>query len=217
MDLLRRRSSAGRHIHHHQRFREQYTLETLCLGTHFTKREIQSMYRGFKQHCPNGVLGVNRMKDIYAQLFPQGNAAAYANLVFQTLDQNRNGHLNFGEYLIMLSSMSRGSVNEKLHWIFNLYDVDRDGYVSTTDMYDLLSAIYQMVNHYCPSSTRASTSRASTSTPLGTNIKVLEHVQRVFSKFDTNKDGLITRDKFMEKCLKDETITRSLNVFDTVV
>ncbi|KAG1675637.1 hypothetical protein GQR58_014596 [Nymphon striatum] len=48
-DKERRREKSGRHIHHHQRFKEQYTLDTLSIGTHFTKREIQSIYRGFKQ------------------------------------------------------------------------------------------------------------------------------------------------------------------------
>ncbi|KAG1675636.1 Kv channel-interacting protein 4 [Nymphon striatum] len=223
--LLRRRSSAGRHIHHHQRFKEQYTLDTLSIGTHFTKREIQSIYRGFKQHCPSGVLGSDTLKEIYCQLFPQGNPTTYAHLVFKTLDQNdfrlfkfwSKLLLNFFilwaifEYLLMLSSMSRGSINEKLHWIFNLYDVDRDGYVTMRDMLELVSAVYDMM-HHC---TR--TSRASAAISKDKEVILHEHVQRFFKKFDPDEDGIITRDKFMEKCLKDENIIKSLAVLDTVM
>ncbi|KAG1675641.1 Calsenilin [Nymphon striatum] len=187
-DKERRREKSGRHIHHHQRFKEQYTLDTLSIGTHFTKREIQSIYRGFKQ-------------------IQQHTLILYSRHWIKTT----SGYLNFGEYLLMLSSMSRGSINEKLHWIFNLYDVDRDGYVTMRDMLELVSAVYDMM-HHC---TR--TSRASAAISKDKEVILHEHVQRFFKKFDPDEDGIITRDKFMEKCLKDENIIKSLAVLDTVM
>ncbi|KAG1675639.1 Kv channel-interacting protein 4 [Nymphon striatum] len=307
--LLRRRSSAGRHIHHHQRFKEQYTLDTLSIGTHFTKREIQSIYRGFKQirsyelpkitqyyvgqqdscyvgidHQPdttcsqqlqlisfefnvqNGwtkspVSALNGsealtcienwtdewaslsewslgIRHIERDLLPTVSSRNQINdkschfdcYVIQmkviTCYELKNYTLQEGvflpptkfsqpmlpnEYLLMLSSMSRGSINEKLHWIFNLYDVDRDGYVTMRDMLELVSAVYDMM-HHC---TR--TSRASAAISKDKEVILHEHVQRFFKKFDPDEDGIITRDKFMEKCLKDENIIKSLAVLDTVM
>lgn len=40
-------------------------------------------------------------------------------------------------------------------------------------------------------------------------------VDRVFRKLDLNQDGVITIEEFLEACLKDDLVTRSLQMFDT--
>lgn len=39
-------------------------------------------------------------------------------------------------------------------------------------------------------------------------------VDRVFRKLDLNQDGIITIEEFLEACLKDDLVTRSLQMFD---
>lgn len=39
-------------------------------------------------------------------------------------------------------------------------------------------------------------------------------VDRVFRKLDLNQDGIITMEEFLEACLKDDLVTRSLQMFD---
>lgn len=41
-----------------------------------------------------------------------------------------------------------------------------------------------------------------------------QQVDRVFRKMDLNQDGVITIEEFLEVCLKDEAITRALQMFD---
>lgn len=41
-----------------------------------------------------------------------------------------------------------------------------------------------------------------------------QQVDRVFKKLDLNQDGVITIEEFLEACLKDELITKSLEMFD---
>lgn len=45
--------------------------------------------------------------------------------------------------------------------------------------------------------------------------KAREQVERVFRKFDLNQDDVITIEEFLETCLKDDSITKSLQMFDT--
>lgn len=45
--------------------------------------------------------------------------------------------------------------------------------------------------------------------------KARDQVDRVFRKFDLNQDGVITIEEFLEICLKDDTVTKSLQMFDT--
>ncbi|CAG2173063.1 unnamed protein product, partial [Oppiella nova] len=42
-----------------------------------------------------------------------------------------------------------------------------------------------------------------------------EHANKVFERLDVHKNGYITYDQFMEICLKDETIIRSMQFLDT--
>lgn len=54
-----------------QRYRPD-SLASICKTTKFSEPEIKRMYRGFKAHCPNGMVKEDTFKVIYAQFFPQG-------------------------------------------------------------------------------------------------------------------------------------------------
>lgn len=41
------------------------------------------------------------------------------------------------------------TITEKLHWIFNLYDIDGDGFISKNEMQIIVSAIYDMLGIKC--------------------------------------------------------------------
>lgn len=47
-------------------------LSALAAKTRFSKKEIQMMYRGFKQECPTGYVDEEAFKQIFSQFFPQG-------------------------------------------------------------------------------------------------------------------------------------------------
>ena len=50
--------------------------------------------------------------------------------------------------MTILSKVSRGSVEEKLQWIFGLYDLDGDGLISKEEMLDVVGSIYEMLGRY---------------------------------------------------------------------
>lgn len=52
------------------------------------------------------------------------------------------------EFLTILSKVSRGSVEEKLQWVFGLYDLDGDGLISKEEMLDVVGSIYEMLGRY---------------------------------------------------------------------
>ena len=49
--------------------------------------EVRSLYRAFKQECPNGIVDEETFKNVYEKIFPLGDASQYAHLVFQAIDR----------------------------------------------------------------------------------------------------------------------------------
>ena len=47
-----------------------------------------------------------------------------------------------------LSQASRGTVQEKLRWVFCLYDLNGDGYITKAEMTSVAAAIYDMLGRF---------------------------------------------------------------------
>lgn len=162
------------------------------------------MYRGFKQECPSGMVKEETFKIIYSQFFPRGaDASQYAHFVFNTFDQDHTGAITFTDFVIGLSVLSRGSLQEKLRWTFNLYDINGDGYITKDELARIVKAVYDLMGKAVEPMVEENTTR--------------EHVERVFQKLDLNKDGVVTIDEFMDSCTKDENISKSMSVLDTIL
>ncbi|CDQ61060.1 unnamed protein product [Oncorhynchus mykiss] len=105
-------------------------LDKLQEQTKFTKKELQVLYRGFKnvnyihsisiwfsafklfnlgkmfRECPSGVVNEDTFKTIYSKFFPQGDSGAYAHFLFEAFDTNKNGSVSFEVRLFLLLSTS---------------------------------------------------------------------------------------------------------------
>uniref|UniRef100_A0A8C4RD41 Potassium voltage-gated channel interacting protein 3 n=1 Tax=Erpetoichthys calabaricus TaxID=27687 RepID=A0A8C4RD41_ERPCA len=207
-------------------------LDQLQAQTKFTKKELQSLYRGFKnvseglwedpkhpihlihtvifstssfisQECPSGLVDEETFKTIYSQFFPQGDATTYAHFLFNAFDIDRNGSIRFEDFVIGLSVLLRGTVNEKLNWAFNLYDINKDGYITKEEMLAIMKSIYDMMGRY--------------TYPIVRDDAPFEHVEKFFQKMDRNRDGVVTIDEFIETCQKDENIMNSMQLFENVI
>jgi hypothetical protein len=71
------------------------SVEDIVQKTKFTKREVQLIYRSFKQLCPSGVIQKSTFQEIYSNFFPHGNARIYSDMVFKSFDSHSNGFINF--------------------------------------------------------------------------------------------------------------------------
>ncbi|XP_047483450.1 neuronal calcium sensor 1-like [Penaeus chinensis] len=187
---------------HVQRYRPE-ELDKLAKTTKFSRKEIQLIYRGFKQECPTGLIDEEGFKGIFSQFFPLGDATHYAHYVFNTFTQNNQGQISFEDFLAALSTVSRGSTQEKLQWIFGLYDVNNDGLITKTEMVDVVTAIYEMMGR--------------STEPQVEETSAKEHVEKIFHLIDTNQDGAITIEELAEWVSRDDTIIQSLSMMDTVL
>uniref|UniRef100_A0A3Q3W6U7 EF-hand domain-containing protein n=1 Tax=Mola mola TaxID=94237 RepID=A0A3Q3W6U7_MOLML len=162
-------------------------LDRLVQQTNFSKKELQVLYRGFKNECPRGVVDEETFKNIYSQFFPQGGPARPLLSTFQ--------HWVF--------FVSLGSITDKLNWAFNLYDLNKDGCITKEEMTDIIRSIYDMMGKHTYPNIKDSAPR--------------EHVDSFFQKMDKNHDGVVTIEEFLETCQKDENIMQSMHMFDNVI
>uniref|UniRef100_A0A8V0ZAD9 Potassium voltage-gated channel interacting protein 3 n=1 Tax=Gallus gallus TaxID=9031 RepID=A0A8V0ZAD9_CHICK len=178
-------------------------LEQLQAHTKFTKKELQSLYRGFKNDCPSGHVDEETFTLIYAQFFPQGDSSAYAHFLFNAFDADGSGALCFEDFVIGLSVLLRGTAQEKLKWAFNLYDINKDGCITKEEMLEIMKSIYDMMG-------RCTLPAPRDSAPA-------EHVEQFFQKMDRNRDGVVTYEEFLETCQQDVDIMSSMQIFENTI
>ncbi|VTJ85246.1 Hypothetical predicted protein, partial [Marmota monax] len=61
-------------------------------------------------------------------------STTYAHFLFNAFDTDHNGAVSFEDFIKGLSILLRGTVQEKLNWAFNLYDINKDGYITKEKM-----------------------------------------------------------------------------------
>ena len=172
----------------------QEDLDFLKAHTCYDEDTIKEWYDGFKKDCANGRLTPDKFVDMYKMLSPSGNVEQFCDHVFRAFDTDKNGYIDFKEFLLALDICSNGTVEEKLKWAYKLYDVDGDGVINQEEMTKIVQSIYEMMD--------ASATRPTDSAK--------EKTMDIFSRMDENGDGHLTEDEFISGCLQDEEISKML-------
>lgn len=128
------------------------------------------------------------MKDVFLRFYPCGNTNNYAQHVFRTMDKEKRGKVCFRVFIKWLSKISRGSQEDKLRWIFELYDTDNDGIISKSDLTSVIKSIYLILGR-----------RAE----LIADQKYLKgKTDSFFDRFDIDGDGFLSLEEFVSICSK---------------
>ncbi|KWU41915.1 EF-hand [Rhodotorula sp. JG-1b] len=178
-------------------------LADLQKNTYFDKKELQQWYKGFVKDCPSGQLNQEEFARIYKQFFPFGNPKAFAEHVFKVFDKNGNGTIDFREFIAALSITSRGKLDEKLQWAFQLYDINNDGLITYDEMLKIVQSIYDMTGEMVKLPPDEDTAE--------------KRVNKIFALMDLNHDHQLTFEEFKEGSKKDPTIVQALSLYDGLV
>ncbi|CAD5122264.1 DgyrCDS10709 [Dimorphilus gyrociliatus] len=163
-------------------------------STAFNADEIREYYRNFLKECPEGRMSMSRdqFKKIYSKLFPTGDANQFAQHVFRTYDRDGNGRIDFREFLNSLHIQKRGTLEEKLTWLFKMYDIDGTGYITEDELGQMLKSLHNLRG------------------------KVDEHSMKCLANYileraDINKDKKLSLKEFLEGAKCSNTIKQMLD------
>ena len=177
------------------------------------------------------MLTKSEFQKIYAQFFPFGDPSTFADYVFNVFDTDRSGTIDFKEFICALSVTSRGKMEDKLDWAFQLYDIDGDGKISYDEMLKIVEAIYKMVGLSLPFQPPCHPSKRQHRTngmrvcfQVGSMVKLPEdedtpekRVRKIFRMMDKDENGSLDMQEFKEGSQRDATIVSALSLYDGLV
>lgn len=124
----------------------QKQAEELCRLSsqrHFQKHEVEGLlvlfYSGLKDKPLTSVpmLDRNEFRDILHQMFGM-TEDLLMDRVFRAFDKDTDSNINTKEWIEGLSVFLRGSLEERIKYTFDVYDLNSDGYISREEMFQML-------------------------------------------------------------------------------
>jgi len=82
------------------------------LCTQVDHKELSAMYKQFKKETPQGAINKVEFKEVMKQMGVVDNFLQ--DLIFNVFDTDKDGSINFREFVFALSVMTRGTPDEKL-------------------------------------------------------------------------------------------------------
>ncbi|KAM0223416.1 hypothetical protein ACHAPQ_009360 [Fusarium lateritium] len=122
---------------------------------------------------------------------PQISSNPLATRMIAIFDEDGGGDVDFQEFVTGLSAFSsKGNKEQKLHFAFKVYDIDRDGYISNGELFIVLKMM------------------------VGSNLKdqqLQQIVDKTIMEADLDKDGKISFEEFT-KMVEGTDVSMSMTV-----
>ena len=160
----------------------------MARNTKLTEQEVKFLYRSFKQECPTGIIDQDAFVAIYGKIFPLGDPTKYAQFIFQSIYHEHENRMTFGDFMDFLSLVSKGSLEVKIAWSFNFYDINNDGFIDLTEMQSVAEAIFDLMGSSAAQHKR------------------VHQIEKIFLAMDANRDGLVSFQEFQHYCNENPSI-----------
>ncbi|KAK5576604.1 hypothetical protein RB653_007748 [Dictyostelium firmibasis] len=164
-------------------------LEQMKDSSSFSEAELKKLYRRFQMldKDGSGTLTTDEFLSI-----PDLALNPLLERVIQIFDQNKDNEIEFSEFVGTLATLShKGTKEDKLKFLFQIYDIDCDGLISNGELFQVLKMM------------------------VGTNlndVQLQQIVDKTIIEGDYDKDGKISFDEFIHMIGNQEGIEEKLSV-----
>ena len=171
--------------------------EFLC-SIQYNRQELEEWYKIFMIDNTSGFLTTKHFSNFYEMFFPDGDPTKFLNKVypvFQTWEET----IDFREFICGISVLCRGKVKDKLRFACYLYDNDGKGKIKKKEIFEIMTAIYKMVDLVSDIDLSA-----KEKTPKSLERKV----ESMFQKMNKDKDETFSVDEFVLAAMDDPSFLR---------
>eukprot|EP00007_Cunea_sp_BSH-02190019_P007547 CAMPEP_0174234814 /NCGR_PEP_ID=MMETSP0417-20130205/4453_1 /TAXON_ID=242541 /ORGANISM="Mayorella sp, Strain BSH-02190019" /LENGTH=1117 /DNA_ID=CAMNT_0015313229 /DNA_START=45 /DNA_END=3398 /DNA_ORIENTATION=- len=162
----------------HLRRQEKKSLfERLAAETHFGRAELEAIHSKWSSQATDGLLtreqfaeGMKEMGVTDPLLIEQQ---------FLAFDEDGDGTVSFLEFCVGLSVLQRGSIEERLQFMFKAYDVDNSGDLSPQEVFNLYKATLNSRGRHV------------------SDAELQQYVKDIFAVADLDNSGGIDVDEFI--------------------
>merc|ERR1712183_713639 len=149
-----------------------------------------------KQH-PDGKMNKKDLKAMMSKGLPkfsQDEAEKMENHIFRIYDKNQNGFIDFHEFMTVFMILTGEEPKTVLERVFRIFDVDSNGTITREEMLILVTDMHKMIEDDIEN---------NSDEDMATN---------AFEEMDTDEDGLVTMEEFMQAVLGQKQFSKFLAV-----
>merc|ERR1711963_886182 len=168
-------------------------LEFIAKNTAMEKDAVEKQYQNFLTKHPDGRISRKSFHSMMKECYPGTDTEKLERHIFRMYDTNKDGHIDFREFMIVLYVMSNGSPEENLKQIFRVFDINNDGSISLKELQRIVKDLFHLINE--------------------------KNAESAFQEMDENQDGQITQEEFIEACMTQKKFSTilTLKIIDVFV
>lgn len=159
------------------------------------KDEILFWYDHFITECPSGKLDKEKFVKYYKSFRKSEIVDEMAQHCFSAFDFDKNGYVDFGEFLIAYVATTNGDPREKLKFAFDVYDQDNNKVLDEREIRIVLRSMFKLLNMN------------------ESSVNMDKCLENIMSTLDENKDSKISKGEFIDGVLADPLLYHLLSPF----
>merc|ERR1712223_1284006 len=169
--------------------------EFIAKNTALTKVQVESRYQNFLKLHPDGQISRKSFHAMMKECYPGTDTEKLERHIFRMYDTNKDGHIDFREFMIVLYIMSNGTPQDNLKQIFKVFDINNDGFISLKELQRIVKDLFHLINE--ENADEASQELLA---------------QSAFNEMDENHDGQVSEEEFIEACMSQKKFSTMLTL-----
>ncbi|CAF1214702.1 unnamed protein product [Adineta steineri] len=154
---------------------------------------VKDWHKQFVNDYPDGELDEEHFICELRKLFPKGDPTKFCDFVFQVIDKDKSGKINFMEFMTVVAITHPGDLIKRLHLVFSVCDYDCSGNIGIRKIIRFIEVVAELNNG--PSAINKGEAKC-----------VAEQIMKICSK---NKDDMVIEEEFINCCKRNSKIAKA--------